>query len=62
MLYMQGTDADPTENPHNQILLLLVEFGVVGFAVYAALLVTQWRVAARMARVGESSIRLCPRQ
>jgi len=45
---VQGTDADPTQNPHNQILLLLVQFGVVGFALFAALLVTQWRLAARM--------------
>jgi len=45
---VQGTDADPTQNPHNQILLLLVQFGVVGFALFAALLVTQWRLAGRL--------------
>jgi O-antigen ligase len=45
---VQGTDADPTENPHNQILLLLVQFGVVGFALFTALLITQWRLAARL--------------
>jgi len=45
---VQGTDAEPTQNPHNQILLLLVQFGVVGFALFAALLVTQWRLAGRL--------------
>ena len=51
---VHGTDADPTRNPHSQILLLLVQFGVVGFTLFAALLVTQWRLAARMPRAFET--------
>ena len=45
---VQGTGAEATQNPHNEILLLLVQFGVVGFALFAGLLVTQWRVATRL--------------
>ena len=43
-----GTGAERTENPHSEILLLFVQFGVVGFAVFAAFLLTQWRLAARL--------------
>ena len=39
---------EATQNPHNEILLLLVQFGVAGFALFAGLLVTQWRLAARL--------------
>jgi len=45
---VQGTGAEATQNPHNEILLLLVQFGVGGFALFAGLLVTQWRVATRL--------------
>jgi O-antigen ligase len=45
---VQGTRADTTQNPHNEILLLLVQFGVAGFALFTGLLVTQWRVAKRL--------------
>ena len=45
---VSGTGAETTHNPHNEVLLLLVQFGVVGFALFAALLVTQWRLAARL--------------
>lgn len=46
-----GTGAEATQNPHNEILLLFVQFGVVGAALFAGLLVTQWRVAARLPTV-----------
>jgi O-antigen ligase len=45
---VDGTGASPTENPHNEILLLVVQFGVAGFALLGALFVTQWRLAARL--------------
>jgi O-antigen ligase len=45
---VHGTGAETTQNPHNEVLLLLVQFGVVGFALFAGLLVTQWRIAARL--------------
>lgn len=45
---VQGTGAEVTQNPHNEILLLLVQFGVVGLALFAGLLVTQWRIAPRL--------------
>ena len=43
-----GTGAPATENPHNEILLMVVQFGIAGFALFAALLVAQWRIAARL--------------
>ena len=43
-----GTGASATENPHNEILLMIVQFGIAGFALFAALLFTQWRIAARL--------------
>ena len=43
-----GTGAQATENPHNEILLMIVQFGIAGFALFAALLFVQWRIAARL--------------
>ena len=43
-----GTGAPATENPHNEILLMVVQFGVAGFALFSVLLFTQWRIAARL--------------
>ena len=43
-----GTGAPATENPHNEILLMVVQFGIAGFALFAALLFAQWRIAARL--------------
>jgi O-antigen ligase len=46
--HVLGTGAEATQNPHNEILLLFVQFGVIGFALFAGLLITQWRLAARL--------------
>jgi O-antigen ligase len=43
-----GTGAPATENPHNEILLMVVQFGIAGFALFAALLFAQWRIATRL--------------
>ncbi len=45
---VDGTGAPATQNPHNEILLMIVQFGVGGFVLFAGLLVTQWRLAARL--------------
>jgi O-antigen ligase len=43
-----GPGAGGTHNPHNEILLMIAQFGVAGFAILAGLFVTQWRLAARL--------------
>jgi O-antigen ligase len=43
-----GTGAPATQNPHNEILLLVVQFGIAGFVFFVGLLVTQWRLAPRL--------------
>ena len=43
-----GTGAPPTQNPHNEILLMVVQFGIAGFVLLAGLFVTQWRLAPRL--------------
>ena len=43
-----GTGAPATQNPHNEILLMIVQFGIAGFVLFAGLLVTQWRLAPRL--------------
>jgi O-antigen ligase len=45
---VDGTGAPVTQNPHNEILLMVVQFGVAGFVLFVGLLVTQWRLAARL--------------
>jgi O-antigen ligase len=40
--------AGGTHNPHNEILLMVAQFGVAGFVLLAGLLATQWRLAARL--------------
>jgi O-antigen ligase len=42
------TGAGGTHNPHNEILLMIAQFGVAGLAILAGLFVTQWRLAARL--------------
>ncbi len=46
---VQGTDMQPTRNPHNMYLLVLVQFGILGLALLGFLLYTQWRCARRLA-------------
>jgi len=43
-----GTGAPATQNPHNEILLMVVQFGIAGFVLLAGLFVTQWRLAPRL--------------
>ena len=45
---VDGTGAPATQNPHNEILLMIVQFGVGGFVLFAGLFVAQWRLAARL--------------
>jgi O-antigen ligase len=40
--------AGATHNPHNEILLMVAQFGVAGLALLAGLFATQWRLAARL--------------
>ena len=37
-----------TQDPHNEFLMMIAQFGVAGFVVLAGLFVTQWRLAARL--------------
>ena len=45
---VQGTDMQPTRNPHNMYLLVLVQFGILGLALLGILLYAQWRCAHRL--------------
>ncbi len=40
--------AGGTHNPHNEILMMVAQFGVAGFVLLAGLLATQWRLAVRL--------------
>ena len=43
-----GTTMPPSRNPHNEYLLIAAEFGIIGLAIFVALFVTLWRVAATL--------------
>lgn len=43
-----GTGAAATQNPHNEILLMVVQFGIAGFVLLAGLFAAQWRLAGRL--------------
>ena len=36
------------QNPHNEILMMVAQFGFAGFALLAGLFATQWRLAVRL--------------
>jgi O-antigen ligase len=40
--------AGATENPHNEILMMIAQFGVAGLVLLVGLFATQWRLAARL--------------
>lgn len=42
---IQGTNAIPTRNPHNEYLMIAVQTGVLGLLLLLYLYYTQWRVA-----------------
>lgn len=42
---IQGTNALPTHNPHNEYLMITVQTGVLGLLLLLYLYYTQWRVA-----------------
>ena len=50
-----GTGAPVTQNPHNEILLMMVQFGIAGFVLLAGLFVTQWRLAPRLESRSETA-------
>jgi O-antigen ligase len=52
-----GTGAPVTQNPHNEILLMMVQFGIAGFVLLAGLFVTQWRLAPRLESRSETAAR-----
>jgi len=43
-----GAGTAHAQNPHNEILMMVVQFGIAGFALLAGLFVMQWRLAARL--------------
>ena len=42
------TGDPPTQNPHNEFLMIAAQFGAVGLVVLLGLFATQWRIAARL--------------
>ena len=49
-----GTGAPATQNPHNEMLLMMVQFGIAGFVLLAGLFATQWRLAPRLETPSET--------
>ena len=45
---VNGTGAVATQNPHNEFLMMIVQFGLAGLVLLTGLFVTQWRLAARL--------------
>lgn len=43
-----GTAVAPSNNPHNQFLLIAAQLGLPGLAVFILLLMTQWRTARNL--------------
>ncbi len=52
---VDGTGASATQNPHNEILLMVVQFGIAGFVLLAGLFVTQWRLAPHLSGTFEQA-------
>lgn len=42
---IQGTEAKPTHNPHNEYLMIAVQTGIIGAGLLLYLFYTQWRTA-----------------
>ena len=47
---VNGTGAVAAENPHNEFLMMMVQFGLAGLVLLAGLFVVQWRLAAHLPR------------
>lgn len=45
---VQGTGAVPTQNPHNEFLLMWAQLGIAGVVLLVWLFWRQWRLAARL--------------
>lgn len=45
---IKDSDTQPTDNPHNEYLLIAVQTGLVGLLLFVALLATQFLTACRM--------------
>jgi O-antigen ligase len=45
---IEGSDTKPTDNPHNEYLLITVQTGLVGLALFLALLVAQFLAACKL--------------
>lgn len=43
-----GATAASEQNPHNEILMMVAQFGIAGFVLLVGLFVTQWRLAAHL--------------
>ena len=39
---IRGTDTEPTDNPHNEYLLITVQLGLLGLFLFLALFIAQW--------------------
>jgi O-antigen ligase len=51
-----GTDMEPTRNPHNEYLHILVQLGLIGFVALLALFWVPWRVAPLLPTWQETQI------
>ena len=53
---IQGTRMAPSNNPHNQYLLISVQLGIVGLGLMLYLFFQQWRSATRLPSVFEQEL------
>ena len=53
---VKGTAMPPSNNPHNQYLLITGQLGVIGLVAFVGLLVVAWRGAARLPTVPEQDM------
>lgn len=53
---VRGTATPPSNNPHNQYLLITGQLGVIGLAAFVGLLVVAWRGAARLPTAPEQDM------
>lgn len=45
---IQGTETEPTDNPHNEYLLITVQLGLLGLFLFLMLFIVQWVCSLRL--------------
>jgi O-antigen ligase len=54
--HVESAPLAPSRNPHNEFLHIAVQLGAIGLAALLWLLVTQWRLSARLASAPETHL------